>query len=219
MVGIESLAEISDEGLALCARLAVDTGAGIICRCRRRERFGAKRIALGGAGALARLEAAASCAKERCWPPGARGFHADSGGAARRMPLRPLSARGVEASAGCAPLAALRGACLLGADGMRGDLLEEARAAWWKSRDARSRLEREEILAALAGSARFASARLGLALGRLAAGAAADFAIWDYDPPEPLEPETAAAHWLGGLGARHAREVYVAGRPVVWRGE
>jgi len=124
----------------------------------------------------------------------------------------------MEAAAGCAPLAALRGACLLGADGMRGDLLEEARAAWWKSRDARSRLEREEILAALAGSARFASARLGLALGRLAAGAAADFAIWDYDPPEPLEPETAAAHWLGGLGARHAREVYVAGRPVVLEG-
>jgi putative selenium metabolism protein SsnA len=116
---------------------------------------------------------------------------------------------------GYAPVVKFGESVLLGTDGISGDLFEEWRAAWWKSRDARTGLSPRHLLEWLNASARFASGRLGIPLGRLEAGAAADMVFLDYDPPTPLEADNLIGHILFGLSSRHVREVWVRGKPVV----
>jgi putative selenium metabolism protein SsnA len=103
---------------------------------------------------------------------------------------------------------------LLGTDGIGSDMLAELQTAWLKSRDAHAALSPADCVGLLAASARRASDSLGVTLGRLTSGAAADVVITDYMPPTSLTAENAASHLLFALGSRHVRDVMIAGQ---WR--
>jgi len=115
---------------------------------------------------------------------------------------------------GHAPTAALKRAAL-GTDGMDGDMLAEARAAYLKMRDAGRGDALAATLELLAGGHRLAAALFGLPFGKLDAGAPADFVVLDYAPPTPLHTDNLGGHLLFGVDRSHVSSVMVAGRWVV----
>jgi cytosine/adenosine deaminase-related metal-dependent hydrolase len=64
----------------------------------------------------------------------------------------------------------------------------------------------------LAASARAASNCLGVKLGVLEPGAAADLVLTDYRPAAPLTADTLAGHFLFAMGPEFVRSVMIAGR-------
>ena len=115
---------------------------------------------------------------------------------------------------GYSPVAAFQGPVLLGTDGIGADLFAEAKAAWLISRHERAGLAPTRIVGMLAAAARRASASLGVTLGQLSPGAAADVVVTDYAPFTPLTSDNLAGHLLFGLGSERVRDVIVGGR---WR--
>jgi cytosine/adenosine deaminase-related metal-dependent hydrolase len=118
-------------------------------------------------------------------------------------------------SVGYTPIARMECPLMLGTDGIGADLFAEAQSAWLKSRDARSGLTLSRIIEMLANNARRASLSLGVTLGQLKPGAAADVIVSDYIPFTPLTIENAAAHLLYGMTARHVRDIFVAGQRLM----
>ena len=116
---------------------------------------------------------------------------------------------------GYAPVGELNSFMMLGTDGIGGDMFAEARAAWLIARHQHADINPGEIVKMLARSARRASMSLGVTLGKLEPGAAADVVVTDYVPSTPLTSENAAGHLLFGLHAGHVKHVFVSGRPVV----
>lgn len=112
---------------------------------------------------------------------------------------------------GYAPVAGLSGRLVLGTDGIGADMWREARLALFKSNDARLPVAPEHILKALAQSARLASHYLGVPLGVLEVGAAADLVITDYRPATPLDAANLAGHVLFAMGPEYVRHVIVDG--------
>ncbi len=102
----------------------------------------------------------------------------------------------------------------LGTDGIGSNMLAEARAAHLKSRDEGPPLPPDRVLAMLAQSARRASESLGVPLGRLEPGYAADLAVTDYVPATPIHDSNVGGHLLFGLEARHVKDVMIDGK---WR--
>ncbi len=116
---------------------------------------------------------------------------------------------------GYAPLPAMHPHAILGTDGLGGDMFTELHAAWLVSRHEHARLTPANVLGMLARAASFASERLGVPLGRLEPGAAADVVLTDYIPHTPLSGDNLAAHMLFGINAACVRSVLVAGAWVV----
>lgn len=116
---------------------------------------------------------------------------------------------------GYAPVGSFRCPVMLGTDGIGADMFAEAKAAWFIARHQRSGLTPQDIIGMLANSARRASSALGVPLGTLAVGAAADLVMTDYVPSTPLTTENLAGHMLFGLSSRHVRSVMCAGRWVL----
>lgn len=112
---------------------------------------------------------------------------------------------------GYAPVAHLRNV-QLGTDGMGGDMFAEARAAFFKARDAQAPIGFAEIAGMLAHSARTAGRLLGRRLGVLEPGAAADIVLTDYIPATRLDSTNALGHLLFALCSRHVRSVMIGGR-------
>ena len=115
---------------------------------------------------------------------------------------------------GYAPTAAFRRAAL-GTDGMDGDVLAEARAAYLKMREAGKPDAMGATLQMLAGGHRLAAALFGLPFGKLDAGAPADLVVLEYSAPTPLHADNLAGHLLFGVDRSHVAHVMVAGRWVV----
>ena len=115
---------------------------------------------------------------------------------------------------GYAPTAALRRAAL-GTDGIDGDILAEARAAFLKMREGGRGDAMEATLELLAGGHRLGAALFGLPFGKIDAGAPADLVVLDYRPPTPLTTANVGGHLLFGIDRSHVRSVLVAGRWVV----
>ena len=67
----------------------------------------------------------------------------------------------------------------------------------------------------LAASARRASAALGITLGKLEVGAAADIVVTDYRPTTPLSADNLAGHLLFGMSSGDVTTVIVAGAAVL----
>jgi len=118
---------------------------------------------------------------------------------------------------GHAPTAAFKRAAL-GTDGMDGDMLAEARAAYLRMRDAGRGDAMDAALELLAGGHRLAAALFGLPFGKLDAGAPADLAVLAYDPPTPLHTGNLGGHLLFGMDRSHVSSVMVAGRWVLREG-
>ncbi len=78
--------------------------------------------------------------------------------------------------------------------------------------DAHKALPFERPLQMLGESARFASRCLGIPLGVLEAGAAADLVLTGYRPATPLTAENLAGHLIFALGAEFVRDVMIGGQ-------
>ena len=115
---------------------------------------------------------------------------------------------------GYAPTGAFKCPVLLGTDGIGGDMFTEAKHAWFKACDGGAHLSPADVVGMLATSARRASQALGITLGKLAVGAAADVVVTDYLPPTPLTADNFAGHFIFGMGPQHVCDVIVDGR---WR--
>jgi putative selenium metabolism protein SsnA len=107
---------------------------------------------------------------------------------------------------------------MLGTDGIGADLWNEARTALFKSNDAGQppataglRLAFSRPLEMLSQSARFASQSLGVKLGVMEVGAAADLVLTNYRPATPLSAENLAGHFLYAMGPEYVRDVMIDG--------
>jgi putative selenium metabolism protein SsnA len=113
---------------------------------------------------------------------------------------------------GYTPVVKLQKPPLLGTDGIGADMWREAGVAEFKSHDAGLPVTFGKSLEMLAQSARFASRCLGVELGVLEAGAAADLVLTDYRPATPLTADTLASHFLFAMGSEFVQSVMIAGR-------
>jgi cytosine/adenosine deaminase-related metal-dependent hydrolase len=101
---------------------------------------------------------------------------------------------------------------VLGTDGIGADMWREARVAEFKSHDAGTPLPFGGSLKLLAESARLASRALGVTLGKLEVGAAADLVLTNYRPATPLNGDNLAGHFLFALGPEFVQSVMIDGR-------
>ena len=112
---------------------------------------------------------------------------------------------------GYTPIAKHRRPPILGTDGIDGDLWAESKIAYFKSRDAGLPIPADWVLRLQGAAARRASASLGIQLGVLEVGAAADLVRTSYRPMTPMSADTLAGHVVFGMGSQHVRDVMVAG--------
>src|SRR5262249_25389245 len=103
----------------------------------------------------------------------------------------------------------------LGTDGIGADMFAEAKVAWFKSRDAHAGISPNDVIQMLANSARCASQSLGVMLGKLDVGAAADVVVTDYIPFSPITAQTSAGHFLFAMSAKNVRHVIANGKFVL----
>jgi putative selenium metabolism protein SsnA len=107
---------------------------------------------------------------------------------------------------------------LLGTDGIGADMIREARVTEFKSHDAGMTLRFGWSLKMLGESARFASQALGVKLGVLEVGAAADLVLTNYRPATPLTSENVAGHFIYAMGPEYVRDVMIDGWWVLRNG-
>ncbi|MGZ8620570.1 MAG: amidohydrolase family protein, partial [Actinomycetota bacterium] len=216
MVGAHASFTLSDGTLDACVGVAKESGVGIHVHAAEDAADEADALARSGASVIRRLADAgaldgrtllAHCVAvdasevELIEASGATVVHNARSNMNNRV--------------GHAPVAAF-GRLALGTDGIDGDMFAESRAAFWRVREADPAAGPAWILAALAGSARFAGACFGEPLlGRIEAGAPADLVVLDYDPPTPLGADNLAGHWAYGFTSRLVRDVLVAGEVAV----
>jgi putative selenium metabolism protein SsnA len=107
---------------------------------------------------------------------------------------------------------------MLGTDGIGADLWNEARVALFKSNDAGRPLAFSRPLEMIGQSARYASQALGVKLGVLEVGAAADLVLTNYRPATPLTSENVGGHLIFALGPEFVRDVMIDGWWVLRNG-
>ncbi len=107
---------------------------------------------------------------------------------------------------------------MLGTDGIGADLWNEARTALFKSNDAGRPLTPARVVQMLGESARLASQALGVKLGVLEVGAAADLVLTNYRPATPLTTDNLASHFLYAMGPEYVRDVMIDGWWVLRNG-
>ena len=112
-----------------------------------------------------------------------------------------------------------RGALVgLGTDAMTTNMLEELRAALWGQhlRAANPSVGFGEATGALfANNPKIAERIFGLRFGEICEGAAGDIAIFEYDPPTPLEGCNFLGHLVFGISQTEADTTIVGGRVLM----
>lgn len=121
-------------------------------------------------------------------------------------------------SVGYTPVGKLRMPVLLGTDGIGANMFSEAQTAWFKACDAKAGISPATVLAMLATNGRRASKALGVTVGKLAIGAAADVVLTSYLPATPITGETLAGHFIFSMGSQHVSDVMTAGNWVIRAG-
>jgi putative selenium metabolism protein SsnA len=104
---------------------------------------------------------------------------------------------------------------VLGTDGIGADMLEEAKFAYFKNRDAGGTLTPGDVTRFLQAGSDVLAVCFGERFGRIEEGFKADLAILDYDPPTPLAAENLAGHLVFGMGSASVDTVIVNGRMVM----
>jgi cytosine/adenosine deaminase-related metal-dependent hydrolase len=94
-------------------------------------------------------------------------------------------------------------------------MLEELRFAAFRHREAAGPWWPDDFLRCLDRGNRILERYMGVALGRVVAGARADLVLWDYDPPTPLVGGNVAGHIAFGLSSRSVKSVMVEGKFVI----
>ncbi|MGO9587478.1 MAG: putative aminohydrolase SsnA [Limisphaerales bacterium] len=106
----------------------------------------------------------------------------------------------------------------LGTDAMTTNMLEELRVALWGQhlRAENPSVGFNEVTSALlANNPRIAGRIFGLRFGEICKGAAGDIAIFDYDPPTPLEQGNVFGHLVFGISQTEADTTIVGGRVLM----
>jgi putative selenium metabolism protein SsnA len=100
---------------------------------------------------------------------------------------------------------------MLGTDGIDGDMFSELKCAYFRAQEADAGIGPDRALQMLAASARFAGDRLGVPLGRIEPGCAADLVVLDPCPGPPLRTENLAAAMIFRMTSGQVRSVMVGG--------
>jgi len=116
---------------------------------------------------------------------------------------------------GYAPVAEFGDRVVLGTDGIGADMFEEARFAFFKSRDSRAGFVGDDWLRVLANNQRLASEAFGTELATLTTGSPADLIVLDYKSPTPLTTENLASHLVFGMNSASVESVMVNGKFVI----
>lgn len=106
----------------------------------------------------------------------------------------------------------------IGTDGIGSDMFEEAKCAFFRSREERRDIWPDHIMYLLDNGNRILERYFGGTFGRLEPGCTADLVLLDYDPPTPLGDDNAAGHFIFGLSARYVETVIINGRVVLDEG-
>ena len=222
LLGLHASFTISDRTLAAAALAGSELGSGFHIHvaeaqtdqdhCRRRHNL---RVVerLKKFGILGRQSLAAHCVHVNRRE---MDILAETGTAVVHNPQSNLNnAVGIADVIGMAGRGVLVG---LGTDAMTTNMLEELRVALWAQhmRANNPSAGFSELGASLfANNPRIASRIFGLPLGTLCEGAMADIAIFDYDPPTPLEGENALGHLIYGLSQALVDTTIVGGRVLM----
>lgn len=213
LVGAHAAFTLDDGALTELASLAREFGVGVHIHVAEDPCDEADARAAHGAALIDRLDAAGLLVSESIF---AHGTHLDATAIARvndaGVAIAHNARSNMNNAVGYAPVALLRNPPLLGTDGIGGDLFAEARAAWLISRHAQAGLSPTAIIAMWAAAARRASQSLGVTLGKLERGAAADVVLTDYVPFTPLATENLPGHLLFGIDSTRVRDVLIGGR-------
>jgi putative selenium metabolism protein SsnA len=222
MVGAHASFTLEEESLVACVDLAQQHGVGVhihaaedpIDESITRERF--------GLGLIDRFERAGLLNVPGTILAHGTHFSAVDLAAVNERALTVSIAHNPNSNmnngVGYAPVAKLAKPPLLGTDGIGADMWREARTAEFKSHDAGRPLPFGKSLEMLGQSASFASRCLGVKLGVLAPGAAADLVLTNYRPATPLAAENLAGHFLFAMGPEFVRDVMIAGWWVMRKG-
>jgi putative selenium metabolism protein SsnA len=103
----------------------------------------------------------------------------------------------------------------LGTDGIGADMIEEARFAYLKARDAGFDVGPGWAWHLIHQSQRLAGQMFGEPFGLIRSGAPADIVVLQYDTPTPLTAENFVGHLMYGMSSAMIRDVVVAGRVVL----
>lgn len=115
-------------------------------------------------------------------------------------------------SVGYAQVKAFGSRAALGTDGIGSDMFEEAKFAFYKSRDAKASLSAETVLGLLSGGQQLASEIFKEDLKQLNVGSNADLVLYNYLSPTPLTKENFAWHFIFGMSSNAVDSVMVAGK-------
>jgi len=102
----------------------------------------------------------------------------------------------------------------IGTDGIGGNMIEEAKFAYFKNTETNSGLLPSDILRFLQNGNELLSRYFGGKFGQIAKGYAADIVIYDYNAPTPLTGQNIGGHFMYGLSSRDVETVIVNGRVV-----
>ena len=216
LVGAHASFTLSEQSLATCVEMGSELGAGVHIHVAEdpvderltREKF--------GVGLLDRFE------RVGLWEvPGtilAHGTHLSESDMLRlaefkvNLHLAHNPSSNMNNGVGYTKVANSTLPVILGTDGIGADMWRESRIAEFKSHDAPAPLPFGGSLKMLAESARLASRALGITLGKLELGAAADLVLTNYRPATPFDESNLAGHFLYALGPEFVASVMIDGR-------
>ncbi len=215
LIGAHASFTLDDDALAQLAELSKATGAGVHIHVAEDPCDDADAKQRGASSLIDRLAAHGLVKAGNVF---AHGTHLDARAVdavnAAGLTMAHNSRSNMNNAVGYAPVASFRVPVMLGTDGIGADMFAEARSAWYISRHQKAGFGPARIIDMLVASARRASAALGVTLGKLKMGAAADIVITDYRPFTELTAENLPEHFIWGLSSNHVRHVLVDG---AWR--
>lgn len=211
LVGMHAAFTLSDESIRECVALARAAGAGIHIHL-------AESIDdLQGGPPLARLETLGALLPGSIF---AHGVHLEAEDRGRLEEagawLSHQARSNMNNGVGHANHSRYPSLTALGTDGIGCDMLAELQAAVFRANESPGSWGLSRLAQALADGARLASQQLGLPLGRLQPGYAADLAVLDPCPGPPLTAENLAAALVFRLSSAQVRHVMVDGRWRLW---
>jgi putative selenium metabolism protein SsnA len=217
MVGAHASFTLSDETLKACAEVAREQRTGVHVHVAEDAADERDAHARSGVGAAERLLGAGVPPADSLF---AHCVHVDAPAAALLREAGVTVAHNARSNmnnrVGRAPVRSLGPRVALGTDGIGAGMFAESRAAYFRLREEDASVGAAWALERLASGARFAGPAFGEpGLGRIEPGGPADAVVLEYSPPVPLSAESFSGHWIFGLGARHVRDVLVAGEVVV----
>ncbi|MBI4347918.1 MAG: amidohydrolase family protein [Elusimicrobia bacterium] len=213
LVGLHASFTVSDSLLASAVELARSEDAGLHVHVAEAPSDQAACLREHGVRVLERLRRAGALESPRTLL--AHGVHLDAGGRARLKRSPAWLVQNPESNqhnaVGELFVDGLERRVLLGTDGMHGDMLASARAAYLSA-------QARGGLSPLGAWRRLRRAHDYLSQNGFSGDGPNNLVVLDYRPPTPVRDANWAAHAVYGLGRAHVESVIARGRLVVEKG-